>query len=370
MDNTALYRPRFRQERRLLCSEDSGFQAYYAFPSLLDTQEGRVLVCVKRGQKHWGDQQSQLLLLEVEKGASRALQQSVVYDQSGVTPQMGELARLPSGDICIYIDTQHAGTNQRTGMTALRSGDGGKTFGSPERVGVIDGVEYGYPMEMCTWDGVCYLAVMTFPNLQGPGRREVHVISSEDDGRTWRFAANLSALVGLPFNECSLICRGERFYLFTRGETDRRDRKNSNDDFSASQCLAVLDKDFRLIKMRDLHADFPGFSLTGRPRLQVFGGQMYLFTRQWQLRGSGRDMSMDCFRIQDETLEVMAHIRLDEPRFDGQDGHYPIAYLDDKKLCVVTYLSCPPEAGRDNKCDLVLFTYDMDEIAALGGGVT
>ena len=54
MDNVKLYLPRFKQERRLLRSEDTGYQTYYAFPALKRVGD-RALVTVKSGQKHWGD---------------------------------------------------------------------------------------------------------------------------------------------------------------------------------------------------------------------------------------------------------------------------------------------------------------------------
>ena len=65
MDNVKLYLPRFKQERRLLRSEDTGYQTYYAFPALKRVGD-RALVTVKSGQKHWGDAEAALTQLTLD----------------------------------------------------------------------------------------------------------------------------------------------------------------------------------------------------------------------------------------------------------------------------------------------------------------
>ena len=367
MDHTLLYRPEWKQEWRILRTQATDYKTYYAFPAL--TRCGNnVLVTVKSGQKHWGDEQSSLTQGTLNAPKQQVQDVRVIYEKAGFTPQMGEIVSMPNGDVCVYIDMQQCKTNHRTGLWELRSHDGGKTYPVSRPVGVINGIEYGYAMDLIAKGNQVWMLVMTFPYQTGGRDREVHLITSRDSGETWEFCANLKELFGFSFNECALLGCDEGFLIFTRGETDRCDRQSSADDFASGQHLVVLDENYRVLRSRDYRATTDFFTLTGRPRLYWIKGELCLFTRQWNEDSHNRMMSCDLFRIDPCTLEIFSRVRLDEPRFPRQDGHYPVVYTQDGLLHVITYITCDRDQREtfEQKCDLVQLSYRLDEVLGYG----
>lgn len=370
-DHSVLLRPSVREERMLCRSAADDFKSYYAFPSLCRADADTVRIVYKRGEKHWGDRASSLEQLCWSIPAQRTARVETIYQEEGLTPQMGEIVRMPSGDFCVYIDLQKAGTNQRVGMHVLRGNAAQAGYASSEPLGLVDGVEYGYAFDQCEKDGTVYLLAMTFPELAGDFARSVHVLRSEDSGRHWHFAADLTERFGFPFNESAILpCEGG-FYVFTRGEVGR-DEPRPDGDYPSGQHLVVLDDDLQVLRMRDYRATTDFFTLTGRPRLFWYDGGLYLLTRQSPGQPDARIMTLDLFRLDPETLDILARIRLDEPRSPGQDGHYGVAYLDESGatpfLCVVTYVTCPPMAAWDapRPCDLIQLRFDMRALHELG----
>src|SRR5207249_1036790 len=111
-----------------------------------------------------------------------------------------------------YIDAQQKAAPTRLGLRVVRSNDGGQTFGSIERVGAMDGIEYGYAFEAITQGKTTWMLTMTFANLPGgkaiEGSRihsgSVNVIRTDDNGRTWRFVRSMTnELGGAAINESS-----------------------------------------------------------------------------------------------------------------------------------------------------------------------
>ncbi|MCR4881987.1 MAG: glycoside hydrolase [Clostridiales bacterium] len=368
MDNKCLYRPRRKTEWRILTSRDTGYETYYAFPTLL--KEGdEVLIAVKTGSRHWGDREASLSLVCVDIRSQSVKEVQTLFRQQGLTPQQGEIVRMPCGDLCVYIDMQKSETNRRTGMWELRSRDGGKTFPVSKPVGSVAGVEYGYPLSMAEKNGKVYLLAMTFDYLEGGLFREVHVLSSMDSGASWHFEANLSRMIGAPFNESCILPWEKGFLIMTRGERDRTRDGTAEDEYDSGQYMLSVDDQFHVLNMRDLRHKTGFFSLTGRPRLYWVEDQLCLVTRQRNERADGEKvMTLDLFRIHPETLEIQARVRLDEGRFPSQDGHYPVLYLHEGKLHVVTYLSSEMDKGEcaETKCDLVQLSFDLHEILSYG----
>ena len=85
------------------------------------------------------------------------------------------------------------------GLQVVRSRDAGRTFGPVERVGLVDGVEYGYVFEAITEGNTTWMLAMTFTNLAGgqavypprPAAGSVDVIRSDDNGADLAFRAQL-----------------------------------------------------------------------------------------------------------------------------------------------------------------------------------
>lgn len=367
MDHTRLYRPVWKQEWRILRTEDTGFETYYAFPTLLRTKE-EVRIVIKSGEKHMNDEHASLAQVTLSAPEQKVKSVDVIYEEEGFTPQMGEIFQMPNGDVCIYIDMQKSLTSTRTGLWELRSKDGGQTYPISHPVGVINGIEYGYAMDLIAKDGQVWMLAMSFAYQQGGCKREVHLLTSRDNGESWEFCANLKELFGFPFNECALLECDEGFLVFTRGEIDRETRQNIFDDFESGQHLVVLDNEYRVLRMRDYHATTKFFTLTGRPRLYWLNGELCLFTRQWNENKENRMMSCDLFRLDPQTMDIRSRVRLDEPRFPWQDGHYPVVYTQDGLLHVVTYITCNLDEREisPRKCDLVQLSFRMDEVLRYG----
>ena len=373
MEFYGVIHPEYQEMRRLRSTKRTGYARYYAFPAILHADQNRVLIAYKNGVNHGRDPQGTQVKLEqitLDIPSQRVTEETVVFDQTPYIPQMGEYVCMPNGDICLYVDMQRMeeSVNVRTGMEEIRSKDGGKTYLPSRRLGVVDGVEYGYPLNFCEKNGRVYMLAMTFPNLAGSkGRRQVHVISSADNGASWRFEVNLTEKLSLEFNESALLATQEGFALFTRGESARH-QENAGTDAEAPACLVMLDDAFHLLRMRDYRHTRNDFSQVGRPRLYRYRDILLLITRQHIHTNMGIRMALDLFAIEPRSLEIRARFRLNDPVAEEQDGHYANLYLDEtgKKpmLRVVDYLTCPTPANPTvkRKTDIVQMSFDVAEL--------
>jgi len=368
-------KPLHRTERVLVPSLPQMTDNYLCFPAVLDLGDD-VLVSFKRGHRHGGDAEAVLDMLRIdgrtrELGGWRTI--AAVNDR---IMQMGEWVRFPNGDIANYIDAQvldGGGRNQRTGLTGVRSTDGGRTFGPVERVGVVDGVEYGYPFSFIVEGSTTRMLVMSFSNLTGgyptfpprPHAGPVSVIRSDDNGRSWRFVRNLTREFGdVPINESFFVRHRDGFLFVTRGY-DNRAR------------LHLTDGELKVRKQVDLTEAHPFIeSYVGRPRLFVREGGYYLIGRSWtqptkvQTGPLGADgvptfpaaMKMCLFRLDPDELAVTSYAVLDNrEEANVTDAYYPAPYFREvnghTRLYVVDYKALnrqPPQ--------IVEFEYLWSEI--------
>lgn len=342
----------------ILASADSGAWPYLAFPALLDLGD-EVLVSYKRARAHAQDAGAALDLLRLDPSRGRPAGAPVAMARvDGRIMQMGEWVRFGDGGIANYIDAQEPGkATTRTGLLVVRSTDGGRTFGPPERVGVIDGIEYGYAFDHITEGATTWMLVMTFANL--PGGRSVHpprphagpvdVVRSDDHGRTWRFVRSLTREFGdVPINESAFLRHGDGFVVVTRGY-DNRAR------------LHVTDGAFRVLRQADLtgsHAFIT--SHVGRPRLFAREGRVYLLGRN--VSAAARPMQLALFRLDLASLTAATHVILDNAEAARvSDGYYAATWFRgegaDTRLHVVTYRG---ESGRPP--DLLHLAFRWDDV--------
>jgi hypothetical protein len=368
-------KPLHRAERVLVASEPAMQLNYRCFPSVLDLGN-ELLVSFKRGSRHGSDTEALLDLISID-GRTRAVSNSrTIAKLDGKIMQMGEWVRFPNGDLANYIDAQEVdahGRNQRIGVRAVRSTDGGRTFGPVERVGVVDGVEYGYPFSFVVEGSTTWMLVMSFANLQGgystfpprPHAGPVSVIRSDDNGRSWRFVRNLTREFGdVPINESFFVRHRDGFLVVTRGY-DNRAR------------LHLTGGDLKVMRQVDLTEIYPFIdSYVGRPRLFVREGRIYLIGRNWTQRTDittgplGKDgvptfpaaMKMCLFRLDADELAVTAYAVLDNTEeANVTDAYYPAPYFREvegrTRLYVVDYKGLnrqPPQ--------IVEFEYLWDEV--------
>ncbi len=331
---------------------------YLAFPALLDLGD-ELLVSFKRARAHAQDPGAALDLVRLDPATGLASGRRTLAAIEGHIMQMGEWVRFGNGDIANYIDAQLPGkVTTRAGLRVVRSADQGRSFGPPERVGLVDGVEYGYVFDHISEGGVTWMLAMTFANLPGgrqaanarPPAGSVDVIRSEDHGRTWRFVRNLSREFGdAPINESAFLRHGTGFLVTTRGYDNR-------------QRLHLTDGDFRVVRQTDLTALHGGFLSRhiGRPRLFARDGHVYLLGRNQ--RAPARPMQLALFRLDAAALRVAAFTVLDNAEHARvTDGYYAVPWFrgegEGTRLHLVTY------KGVDGRPpDLVHLAFRWDEV--------
>lgn len=330
---------------------------YLAFPALVDLGD-EILASFKRARSHAQDPGAGLDLLRLDPATGRRRAHAPLARVEGQILQMGEWVRFPDGSLANFIDAQEPGrATTRTGLRVIRSADGGRTFGALERVGPVDGVEYGYAFDALSEGPTTWLLAMTFANLTGgqsvtaarPLAGSVDVLRSDDSGRSWHRVRALSAeFGGIAINESALLRDGVGFLVTTRGYDNR-------------QRLHRTDGEFRLLRQSDLSA--PPTEVTsyiGRPRLFRRDGRAYLLGRN--VSAPGRPMELALLRLDAAGLRVDARVVLDNAEAGPvTDGYYAMPWFrgagDDAVLHVLTY------RGRERRPpDLVHLSFRWGEI--------
>lgn len=350
--------------------------SYLAFPAIVRVGD-EVLVSYKRGQSHALDPGATLDLIRINAATEHVSKPVTIAFLSDQIMQMGEWVRFANGDLANYIDVQYKSGkgNPRAGLHVVRSTDGGKTFGPPERVGAIDGVEYGYAFEDVTEGNTTWMLVMTFSNLAGgksvfagrPSAGSVDVIRTDDHGKTWKFVASLTHELGdLPINESSFLRHGDGFLVTVR-------------TYDSHEWLALTDTNFKVRQKVDLNANYPFIkSHIGRPRLFSRDGGWYLMGRnsmgvvetagivgaakQGEPAPSRDRMRLSLFRIEPASLAITRHVVLDNLAGEHvSDGYYAEPYWQQRgdRTClnVVTY-----KLSSRRKPDIIRLEFDWEEV--------
>jgi len=346
--------PSYKEVHMLQESANFSDRSYLAFPALIDLGTD-LLISYKRGKAHAADPGASLDMIRIDStGVVMPCGSIAAID--GLIMQMGEWVRFADGGIANYIDAQKKGQPSRVGLRVVRSADGGKSFSPVERVGVIDGVEYGYAFEAITKGKTTWMLVMTFSNLEGGQYSaklprvagSVDVIRSEDNGASWHFVRSItSELNNAPINESSFAVCGDGFIVTARG-------------YDNKQWLLRTDSGFKIKHKVNLteQNDFIT-SYVGRPRVFERTGGWYLLGRNYVAPKTPMRLSM--FKFDPETFAVTKHVILDNDTGKKvADGYYAMPYwrknADKTEFNVVTY-----KHDADSK-GLIHLVFNWDEI--------
>ncbi len=344
--------PSYRIKETIVSYRGTGAQDYLAFPSITPSGYNEIMISHKRGKAHVNDLGAVLEILRFDLESGHSLQEPIQLAITNEVMQMGEWVRFPDETLGTYIDAltvDEEGKHIRTGLVRSLSRDNGKSFGPLERVGIIDGVEYGYLFDTVTVGQRLYALIMTFEYLAGE-RRSVDALYTDDNGQTWHFIRNLSQEFGdVPINESSLITYKNGFLVATRG-------------YDNMQRLHQVDMDFNLINETNITEQTPSISsYIGRPRLFSLHGKYFLIGRNWRAPDRRIPMELALLRLDPVRLEIEKHFVLDNAE-QGRvtDGYYPCPILVNTGsrtlLNVFDY-----RALLGNSPDIVRFQFLADE---------
>jgi hypothetical protein len=371
----------YKYVQTLVASADLDDKNYLMVPVLLRLGSPDVLLGYKRGYSHSNDREADFEILHLNPATQRVSPDKIDLHHPELNFQNGEFARFANGEIACYLDVQASGTPGkrpqavRLGVLQYRSSDGGRTFHDAGKLGLVDGVEYGYVFDAITSGQTTWLLAMTFGNLPGGKNMpdslphhagSVDVIRSVDNGKSWHLVKNLSHAFGnIAINESSFAQYKDGFLVATRGYDNR-------------QWLNQTDRDFNLRKQVELNSIYPFIrSYIGRPRVFEQNGQFYLLGRNWTSPGSmrpyGNDqpsarsaknnpMKLSLFRIDPETLAITKHTILDNADNENVvDGYYAMPYWQNRNghpyLNIITY-----KRSFNRLPDIVRLEFDWDEV--------
>ena len=325
--------PNYKIEETIASYRGTGTMDYLAFPSIVSSGEDEIMLAYKRGTDHGWDPGSQIEIVRFDLISGKAIQAPIHLGVPEGIMEMGQWVRFPDGSLGNYIDAQHLdkeGKHFRMGLLGAISRDNGESFGPLERVGIIDGVEYGYLFDSVIIGKSLYALIMTFEYLAG-GRRTVDALYTDDNGKTWNFINNLSKEFGdIRINESSLLPYEGGFLVATRG-------------YDLMVPLHQVDEHFKLIKESNLTENNESIgAYIGRPRLMTYDGAYFLMGRNFPPPYREIPMEMALLRFDPETFKVEKHFVLDnEERGEVTDGYYTAPVLvekDDRKLLnIFTY---------------------------------
>lgn len=315
---------------------------YCAFPSLLETDDG-VLMVWKQGTAHMRDEGVTAYAQMTKDGT--ICDMGIAAAEAGYNTQNAELLRMPNGAIRCYLDIQNYKNGKERMGTIVYAYRDGVFSRIPGILTDTDGKQYGYVFDGVEYGGAYYMLAMTFPELDYPqARRAVSLLVSEDNGETWRDVTEpLRRLFpDAQLNESTLTVMDGKLYVLCRS-------------YSYETYCAVLDDSLTVVGSA-VWGEADGVWNIGRPKLFARDGALYAIMRNHKTASS--PMELILVKIHAETLRVEKMIVLDDDA--PRDGYYAEHYFDGNSFCVVTY-----KMAHDSTApDLWLLTFDWNALTA------
>jgi hypothetical protein len=364
--NSKRRQPSYRSEQVLVDSDSLEDKQYLAFPITHRISDNEILVSFKRGYRHAGDRESVWQAIRFNPITTDVSSPATVTDRAGVVHENGEWVVFDDGTIDLFLDIQLPGKSRRDGLEVYRSSDLGHSFQPRGKFGQVDGVEYGYCFQGLVDGPFVLLLVMTFESLAG-GKRAVHVVGSDDGGKSWNRVRNLSLeFGGLPINECNMLRHDGNFLIVSRG-------------YDGMARIHKVDTNFNLIRQVNLTRENDFMTqYIGRPRIFEFDGRHYLmgrnYTTTYTTSLSEWPMELCFYRIDPESFEILSYSVLDNAeRRPVTDGYYATPYWQERDGVIyfnaVTYrgLGCHQPKNKHlpiDPCspDIIRLEFIWDEI--------
>ncbi|GAB2770225.1 hypothetical protein GCM10027275_11060 [Rhabdobacter roseus] len=357
--------PPTKISQTVLSHTQVGEKPYLSFPCLLRLNEQEILITFKRGTSHGTDRQADSDVIRFNTVTDQVLEHKTIGSLPDQKYQLTLPVRLPSGAIAFFADLQHQGHDNRhyrDGMLYATSPDQGKTVGTWKKLPLVDGVEYGYPLDALVEGNTVYLLAMSFGYRPG-GLWSVAVLRSDDGAKSWKRVQNITeALGGGPINESCFVRVGSDFLVVCRGYLGQETR------------LARFDQHFKLKQVVDLTGPqqlIGGY--IGWPRIFYRDNRLYVMGRMWPGGASyqvppgqypeQKNGRLGLLRIQPESLAVeqLALLDNEEGLTPIKDGYYAAPYWQ-KKGDEVWFNAVTYRAIGTHPPDIIRLAFRWDEV--------
>jgi hypothetical protein len=328
-------------------------QRYYAFPSLLQVDENRILITYKNGDIHFKDNEAAIDCLTWDPRNKSVTSIQTVDSSPDRINQNPELIRMANGDLLIFDDVQKPYTKDRLGLRIFRSTDQGASFQDEGDFPQVGDYKYGYAFDAAIQpDGTAMLLAMSFPELTG-GERAVHVLSSIDHGRSWTYVRNLNREFAFAMNESTLLAYEGGYLVVARGD-------------QAETKLFRTNAQFEMIQQQSSSIQYAGMDNIGRPELFKVQDTHYILCRNV---AKGQDKGvLHLYQMNPVTLELESDVVLHRNDSICSDSYYAVHYFsregDRTIFNVVTYVAPSPQ----DKPEIVCMEYDWEELKQLMSG--
>lgn len=326
---------------------------YLAFPALITLPDNEVLITFKRGTAHGNDVEADCDMIRLNTQTHKVIEHATI----GHIPERKFQLTVPlstnDGNIHFYTDLQHTGPDgrhYREGMAHSVTSDGGRSFSSWENLGVIDGVEYGYPFDFIIEGETIYMLAMSFGYRPG-GLWSVAVLKSTDNAKSWSFIKDITNDLGTNrINESSFVRTQAGFAIVLRGYG------------SQPTLITTYDYDFNLRNVKELTGTGVLEGLIGWPRIFSKNGNLYVIGR---IRTpDSQYMQLGLIKINSQTLDIEQVVILDNENGNTPvfDAYYAGIYWSEQDgetwFNAVTYRAIAP----DKNPDIIRLGFRWDEI--------
>lgn len=354
--------PKLKTTQLILSHDAVGKNPYLSFPCVARVNDKEVLITFKRGSGHGDDKESDCDVILFNTVTNTILEHKSIGSLPKRKFQLTVPVEIAPGDWRFYTDLQEQGQdnkNYRVGMH-FTSGHGVvKTVDAWKPLPLIEGIEYGYPLDFIAEEKTVYMLAMSFGYRPG-SLWSVAVLKSVDGAKSWKKIQNISeALGGGPINESCFTKVGSDFVVVSRGYPGQETK------------IARFDKDFKIKQVVDLTGvGKPLEGYIGWPRIYYRDNQLYVIGRlRTQVVNPqdkllvGKQKRLGLLKIDPATLNLSQIAFLDNEDGLGEvmDGYYAGVYWQKSEgetwFNAVTYRS----EGK-NPPDIIRLAFKWDEV--------